>query len=77
MHPVPPTNVWVVRLRAAAEEVEAVALELRRAGRDVGLRGAAGTALQDLVDDVAGELRGLAASFERAAAPEHAVERWA
>jgi hypothetical protein len=77
MHPVPPTNVWVVRLRAAAEEVEAVALELRRAGRDVGLRGAAGTALQDLVDDVAGELRGLAASFERAAAAEHAVERWA
>jgi hypothetical protein len=67
MHPLPSSSASAARLRAAAADVGAVARQLSLAGHDVGLRGVAGAALQHLVDDVAGDVRGLAAACERAA----------
>jgi len=70
MRPAPssdPTLVWAARLRAAAEEVRAVAAALAAAGGDVSLRGPAGSALHHLVDAVAADVRGLAVACESAA----------
>lgn len=72
MQPVPPPSPWAARLRATASDVDAVARELRAAGRDVGLRGPAGAALQHLVDDVAADVQGLSEACERAADAEPA-----
>lgn len=51
---------WAARLRAAAEEVDAVELALRRSAGSAGLVGPAGDALADLVGDLAGEVSGCA-----------------
>lgn len=53
-------RAWAVRLRAAGDEVDAVASALRSAGQDVIGRGPAGLALSRLVDSLAGDVRTLA-----------------
>ncbi len=64
--PDPARAACAARLRAAAGEVVGVSTALTLAARDVGLRGAAGEALQHLVGELAGQVRGLADECEAA-----------
>ncbi len=58
---------WAARLRAAAEEVDAVERSLRRSAGDAGLVGPAGDALADLAGVLAGDVSLCARAVQGAA----------
>lgn len=60
-------RVWAARVHDAAMQFAGIAHALGRAGRDVGLQGPAGTALQHLVGGLGAEVHGLATACDAAA----------